>query len=47
MLAPPPEAERPPGGLLEIEAVVSFQAISGMYPSAVETASLPVFDGPQ
>src|SRR4051794_23683352 len=38
MLAPPPEADRPPPP--EIEAVVSFHAISGMYSKADDTVSL-------
>jgi hypothetical protein len=47
MLAPPPEAESPPGGVLVVEAVVSFHAISGMYSSALEITSLPAFEAAQ
>src|SRR5437764_14224771 len=37
MLAPPPDAERPPWLLIDSE--VSFHAISGMYSKAEETVS--------
>src|SRR5262252_1868307 len=47
MLAPPPDAERPPGGFSLSDSVVSFQASSGMGPNAVTIASLPVFEAPQ
>jgi hypothetical protein len=38
MLAPPPEADKPP--FAAIDAVVSFHAISGMYSKADETVSV-------
>src|SRR5215831_15148433 len=47
MLAPPPEAAKPPGGLSPFDSTVSFQASSGMYFNAVTTASLPVLEAAQ
>src|SRR5215831_6548698 len=47
MLAPPPEAAKPPGGLSPFDSTVSFQASSGMYFNAGTTASLPVLEAAQ
>src|SRR5579863_6220156 len=45
MLAPPPEAPKPPP--LAILNGVSFQASSGIYSRAEEIESEPAFDAPQ